>query len=180
MADISLLNLSKDSDNPKLARADLYEAITRVNAITRQFSFPSDISAILSGALTVQGITSLDVLNAVKINTNDLNLDNGSITSVSQTVNTTNPNQVIDSFDATAFRTAKYVAQITWGSNQHAIEIMLVHDGLNARMVQYGIIFTTNALASFDVDIVNGRVRLLTTPVNPNTSYKLIRTGVKS
>lgn len=180
MADISTTNLDSDLDSPRLARVDLLETVIRVNTLTRAFQFPSSSDVVLNGNFTVQGNFYNPNATITVVNSKSLNLENGSITSVAAVLATTVPNQTLDSFDAASYRTVKYTAQITWGSNQHAVEMMIVHDGLNARMTQYGVIYTGDILATFDVAIVNGQVQLLCTPVNPGTTFKLVRLGINA
>jgi hypothetical protein len=94
------------------------------------------------------------------------------------TTSTTAANQVVDSFSAAVFRTAKYLASISSASSYQAVEILVTHDGTTAVQAIYGDLPTASNLAAFTVDINAGLVRLLTTPVNAVTAYKVIRTAI--
>jgi len=91
---------------------------------------------------------------------------------------TTTANQVVDTFPATANRTAKYVIQMTSGTNYHATEVLLIHDGTTVHMTEYGTIFTNASLGTINSDISGGSVRLLVTPANINTTVKIQRLSV--
>lgn len=94
------------------------------------------------------------------------------------TTSATTADQVVDTFSATAYRTAKYLVSITSGSSYQAMEILITHDGTTASQTIYADIATASNLASFTVDISGGLVRLLTTPVNAVTVYKVIKTTI--
>ena len=91
---------------------------------------------------------------------------------------TTTANQVVDTFPHTANRTAKYLIQMTSGTNYHATEVLLIHDGTTVHMTEYGTIFTNASLGTVNSDISGGSVRLLVTPANINTTVKIQRLSV--
>jgi hypothetical protein len=84
---------------------------------------------------------------------------------------------VVDSYDATAYRTAKYVVQVTDNSanNYQADEIMLLHDGTNVYITVYGELITNTTIATFDASLVSNNVRLLVTSTS-NATIKVHRT----
>lgn len=94
------------------------------------------------------------------------------------TTSATTANQVLDTFLAATYRTAKYLVSISSGSSYQAIEILVVHDGTTASQTIYGDLPTASNLAAFTVDINAGNVRLLTTPTNAVTVYKVTRTTI--
>jgi len=58
-------------------------------------------------------------------------------------------------------------------------KILVVHDGTTAYATEYGSIFTNTSLATYDVDVSSGSVRLRVTPASAtstvfNTSMMLI------
>jgi hypothetical protein len=91
----------------------------------------------------------------------------------SYTSSTTNPGQSIHSISASAYRSVKYQIQMTSGTSYHFVEIVLLHDGTNVLLSEYGTIYTTTSLSTFDADISGGNLRLLATPTNAVTTYKL-------
>ena len=94
------------------------------------------------------------------------------------TTTATTADQVVDSFSAATYRTAKYLVSITSGADYQAMEVLVVHNGTTAQQTTYADIQTNTNLATFSVDISGGSVRLLTTPVNAVTVYKVTRTAI--
>ena len=84
----------------------------------------------------------------------------------------------IDSFDSTISRSSKYFVQMTSGSDYHATEISLIHNGTTAQFVQYGDNYTNVSLGTFAVNLSSGIVNLLLTPTNASTTIKLHRTTI--
>lgn len=91
---------------------------------------------------------------------------------------TTDADQVADSFFASAYRTAKYLVQMSDGTDFHTTEVLLIHDGTNAYVTEYGTIFTNGSMGTIDADISSGKVRLLVTPTAINTTVKTQRITV--
>lgn len=97
----------------------------------------------------------------------------------SNTKTTSSLSQVsVDSFDAAVFRSAKYFIQMTSGSDYHATEISLIHNGTTAPFVQYGDNYTNVSLGTFASNVSGGTVNLLITPTNASTTIKLHRTTI--
>ena len=67
---------------------------------------------------------------------------------------------------------------MTSGSNFHATEVLLIHDGTTVYMTEFGTIFSNASLGTIDGDINSGSVRLLVTPANANTNIKIQRLTV--
>lgn len=72
--------------------------------------------------------------------------------------------QTIDSFDKATYTTAKYVVQVTDSGNVHAQEIMLIHNGTNVYMSQFGIITSNGQMGTFSGTITGASVELTFTP----------------
>ena len=87
-------------------------------------------------------------------------------------------NQVVDTFSGARYRTAKYLVQMTQGTNYHATEVLLIHDGTTVYMTEYGTIFSNASLGTVDGDINAGNVRLLVSPASTNTTIKAQRLQV--
>jgi len=98
----------------------------------------------------------------------------------SNTVTLSSNTQVsIDSFDATQYRSAKYITQMTSNTSYHVLEMLVIHDGTNTYMTQYGELVTTSSLGTFDSSINSGTLSILFTPSNQNTTINLVRTNIK-
>jgi hypothetical protein len=93
------------------------------------------------------------------------------------TTTATTAGQVVDSWSATVFRTAKYTVQVhdTVNNYYHASEILIIHNGTTPHLTEYAIVFTDISLATFDADISGGNVRLLITPTNTNNDITVVR-----
>ena len=90
-------------------------------------------------------------------------------------LSTTATNQTVDTFTKTQYRSAKYLVQASAGS---AYQVLLIHDGTNTHMTEYGVIHTGSSLYTVSSDISGATVRLLCSPVNANTTIKLQRLTV--
>lgn len=54
---------------------------------------------------------------------------------------------------------------------RHITELLVTHDGTNVAFVEYGTVFTGSAaLATYDIDINTGNIRLRTTPASTNST----------
>jgi hypothetical protein len=82
---------------------------------------------------------------------------------------------VIDTFDTTVYRTAKYLVQVTSNNKYHSTEIILIHDGANVNISQYGEIFTISKLGIFSSSLVSGILNLIFTPDNDATQINVQR-----
>jgi len=85
---------------------------------------------------------------------------------------------VVDSFSASTYRSAKYLAQMTVGSNYHMLELNLIHDGISVWISQYGEVFNNVSLGTYDASITSGILNLSFNPVSPGTTIKLLRTNI--
>ena len=139
-------------------------------------------SATISGSLTVDTDTlfvdaannrvgigtaspaaTLDVNGHMAIDT-----DSEQTSSISQTS--------IATFTAATFSGAKLVVTAKDGSNRYISELLITHNGTTAVATEYGQVATSSALATYDVDINGGNVRLLATPVSTNaTTFKVMK-----
>ena len=93
------------------------------------------------------------------------------------TTTATTADQVVDSWSASTFRTAKYTVQVhdTVNNYYHASEILMIHNGTTPHVTEYAIVYTDISLATFDADISGGNVRLLITPTNSNNDITVVR-----
>ena len=96
------------------------------------------------------------------------------------TTTTSTSQTPIDTFSAPTYRSAKWLVQVTRGSEFHITEVYLVHDGTSSYGTEYATIKTGSSLATFESDIDDGLVRLLATPSSSNsTVFKVMTTLTK-
>jgi hypothetical protein len=131
--------------------------------------------------------TSITILEAVTGTAEIVSLSRASfadsqggipLTPTSASFTTTNADQVADTFNKVAYRTAKYLVQMSDGTDFHTTEVLLIHDGTSAYITEYGTIFTNASMGTIDADISGNDVRLLVTPANINTTVKTQRITV--
>jgi hypothetical protein len=85
----------------------------------------------------------------------------------------------IHSFNATTYTGAKFLVCVTdsTATERYITELLVTHDGTTAVSTEYGQVATDTALATFDVDISSGAVRLLATPASTNSmTFKVMST----
>lgn len=86
----------------------------------------------------------------------------GSSESSAVTINST-VQTTVDAFPIASYRSAKYIVQVTQGTNYQVSEILVIHDGTVTHMTEYGMMNTNGSLCSFATDINSSNVRLLAT-----------------
>jgi hypothetical protein len=97
------------------------------------------------------------------------------------TLSGTGASQVIHTLDSNVYRSAKYMVQISHAPDYEIQELLTVHDGTNTFLTQYAQLLTGNnlILATYDVDLSGGNMRLLATPAFSNTTFKLYATAMR-
>ena len=102
-----------------------------------------------------------------------------SLNVTTNTVTTSSSGQVVlDKFPITQLASAKYFVQANNSTNYQTTEIVLVQDGTNVWLTEYGSIQTGPSLGTFTADISGGDVRLLFTAVNNINTIRSVRYGI--
>jgi hypothetical protein len=129
-----------------------------------------------SGALIVTGGVgvgeNLSVNGSIKVDS-AYNLSSATLTTTSITPT------AIASFSKTTFGGGKVVIQAydSVTGNRTISEMLIVHDGTTASATEYGIVNTSTAIATYDVDINSGNIRIIATAASSNsTQYKVVQT----
>jgi hypothetical protein len=159
-ANLNLVGSDATTDTVKFADGTgVAVAFTDVNTATISIGQPvATTDAVTFGSVSIDSRAVLDTATL--------------------TTSTTGADQVVDSFTAATYRTAKYLISISSGTDYQSVELLVVHNGTTASQTTYADVMTNTSLAAFSVDISGGAVRLLTTPVNSVTVYKVARTAV--
>ena len=90
----------------------------------------------------------------------------------------------IGSFPVTELTTAEYVVQVKQGSSIHSTKILLVHDGSDVYLTEYGTVYNNNILVTFDSVVSAGNVILQATKTAATVSaaaaadIKIFRLGL--
>lgn len=86
---------------------------------------------------------------------------------------------VLDSIDILLHNSAKYYIEIqSSGANPtayyQAIEVIVIHNGIDASFTRYGLINTNGEIATIDVDIVDGflRLKIISNGLDGNQAYR--------
>lgn len=93
----------------------------------------------------------------------------------SSAVAATTANTVVDTFDKTVYRTAKYLIQIKANSQYHATEVLIMHDDTAAYFTEYGTIFSNNDLGNVYANVNGANVELIVSPLYANSTINTVR-----
>ena len=105
------------------------------------------------------GIITADV-DATTVDTDNLNIGTQSVsTTTSTSVSTTSPT-TIDSFAVATYRSARIQVQITQGTDYQTSDVLVIHDGSTASVVEYGSIATNDYLGTFSATVSGGNCLL--------------------
>lgn len=111
--------------------------------------------------------------------TNTLSVPNVNVGSVVITSNTIALGAVsptpVDSFNAGQFRSAKYMIQANAAGNFVSTEMLIMHDGANCYVGEYGTMLSGADLGSFTANVVGSIISLIFTPNFSNTTVKFAR-----
>lgn len=118
-------------------------------------------SNVISGDV-VQVVAQIPALSVIEGSSN------------SQTTSTT-ANNIVDSFAKTLYRSAKYYVQITAGSDYHITEVLLLHDGSQVYVAEYGTVYSNTSLGNVSANINSSNVNLLVAPTNSSSVIKTKR-----
>jgi hypothetical protein len=102
----------------------------------------------------------------------------GLISGEQSLVNTT-ANQIVDSYSATEFRTAKYLIQAIWTNQVHCTEVLVTHNGTDAFVTEYGTMYTgASPLMTVSATLASGNINLTVSPANLSTQIDFKRISV--
>ena len=157
------------------------------------FSVDKDGDVIAAGTLTIGGSVAIsgpgNFEDTITIQSQTDGAGNYNDTTEHQTAVSTisagnSAAVTFNSFVASTFTTAKVLVQVKQGSNIHATELLLVHDGSNAYLTEYGTIYNTDILVTFDAIINGGNIEIQATntaasvTANALTTIKTSRTSI--
>jgi hypothetical protein len=92
------------------------------------------------------------------------------VTAQTNSTVTTNLHQ----FSITTYAGAEYVITVESGGDRQITKILVTHDGTTAVGTEYGTVYTNSSLATFDVSVGSGNVRLTTNAASTSaTNYTI-------
>jgi len=124
------------------------------------------------GIGTVNPTAKLDVEGSIRLQSVNRDYVTSTLTTTTETA--------VATLSSTTYRSAKFMIQITRGSEYQVTEALMIHDGIDAFVTVYGTMFTGSAaLATFDADLSGGSMRLLaTSATTASTVYKISLTAI--
>ena len=127
---------------------------------------------LIAGNISTVG--NLVVSNTATITNLKVNDLYSNRTPVSVTTNT-----VVDSFSVNKYRSAKYTMRVNSDDGYQAVEVLLIHDGIDSYVTIYGSLSTigTDIVTLFS-NINSGNVRLLANTISANTTVNFVGTYV--
>jgi len=106
-----------------------------------------------------------------------LNLSDTAVLDNATATTTTVSQTAIDQWSASTYGGGKIIVEAKAGAERQITELLVTHNGTTASAVEYGAVFTNGRLATYDVDISGGNVRILVVASSTtSTSYKVVRT----
>ena len=130
-------------------------------------------NVVINNDLIVNGnITSNNTVTAANIAVGDLY-------SSRSPVSVGTGNVIVDRFPASTFRSAKYTIKAGSDDGYQALEVLLVHDGINSIITVYGSLSTSGSdLIVLSTTITSGNVELYALGLYANTTVNLMGTYV--
>jgi hypothetical protein len=88
-------------------------------------------------------------------------------------------NTIVDSFPVNKYRSAKYTMRVNSDDGYQAVEVLLIHNGVNSYVTIYGSLSTIGTdIITLSTAISSGNVELLATSGSGNTTVNLLGTYV--
>ena len=85
---------------------------------------------------------------------------------------------IIDAFPISEYRSAKYVVQVSFGNEHQSSEVLVIHDGTQSYLTEYGFVQTSGTLCYLETRIEGGLVKLVSIGLEDNLSYRVIRNTI--
>jgi len=103
-----------------------------------------------------------------------INLAQGQNSSATLVTSATTADQPVVVLSSTVYRAFEFVVVATSGTSYHIFKGAIIHDGTSASHTVLADIYTGASLTTVNSDVNTGNVRLLVTPLNAVTTYKVI------
>jgi len=82
--------------------------------------------------------------------------------------------EIVDTIPVSYFRSAKYILQMTQGSNYQVIELLLLHDNTTPSFMEYGNVSTGNVLGNVSATISSSIVNLRIVRVDSSSNMDVL------
>jgi len=139
----------------------------------------------------VETDTLLSVTGRGNTTTNNIQLNSGAALVLSGTTSSTSERVAntiaiattsatpVDTWLISGYRSAKYLVQVSQGTDHQVSEVMVIHNGTTTYMTEYAVLETNGVLVTFTSDISSGKARLIATMAGAAAAnIKIDRTAV--
>ena len=129
--------------------------LTGIQTLTNKTLTSPTLTTPALGAATATSVNASGIITA---NSYDIGTAAGistTITGITTTVAT-----AIDSFSTSTYRSSKIQIQITQGTDYQASDVLLIHNGTTANIIEYGSIATNDYLGTFSSSVSDGNCLL--------------------
>jgi hypothetical protein len=157
--DISVTNGDGVAGNPTINATSTLATVTGRGATTSSVITITNSTAATTtttGALIVTG--GIATANNIHVG-GEVRDDHTHSRSTTTTVATTAVTNV-DTFAVSAYRSGRYIIQITQGTNYQMSEFRIIHDGTTTYITEYAVLETNGELGNFTADISGADVRI--------------------
>jgi len=144
-----------------------------IDAVNQQITFNSAIPVGTQAVIIAQSTNSVGVLDPGSVGVETL-ADNVKAFIQSNDVVVGTSATVVSSFNKGSYRSAKYVVTAELNGEFETRECLVTHDGTNAYIVEYGIVFTgASLLGDTDVQVNGSSIELTYTAVGVGAVVKV-------
>lgn len=169
----------------KLTVNSTFVAVNNALTVSSNVALSNTLSvtgaATLSNTLAVSGVTTL----SANVSTTGTILINSVAHQFANTYTFSNSTAAanVDVVSAATYRSYEYTVQlsdttVTPTARYHLTKILIVHDGTTPYITEYGTVFNSSSLGTFDAIINGGNIALQLTPTTANVVAKFTRTSI--
>ena len=130
--------------------------LTGTQTLTNKTLTSPTLTAPVLGAATATSVNASGIITA---NSYDIGTAAGISTTITTGITTTAAT-AIDSFSTSTYRSSKMQIQITQGTDYQASDVLVIHNGTIANIIEYGSIATNDYLGTFNSSVSDGNCLL--------------------
>ena len=137
----------------------------------------STVNSFINSTSLVVNNATINSLNVASFVLSSVTLGNAALGYVTSTTTGTNA-QIIDTFSITAFRAVEYFISVknNIANGYQSTKLLIINDGTDAQLTEYGTLTTNGALGVFDVSSNATSIILYYTPTVANATLNATRT----